>query len=122
MASQSQPNLKEAEALIIGRAWKDEAFRKEFLGDPRAAIEKYSGQKLPPNVKVLAHESSENEIHFVIPQKPASFSQDELTDADLEKVAGGEFFVTAAVISAISAVTAASVSVANDQTRSRGGW
>jgi hypothetical protein len=112
---------KEAEALIIGRAWKDEAFKREFLGNPKATIEKYSSQKLPENVKVFAHESNENEIHFVIPKKPASVS-DELSDADLEKVAGGEFVIGIAILGAITAVATAGVSVANDQTRSRGGW
>jgi hypothetical protein len=114
-------NPKEAEALIIGRAWKDDAFRKEFLGNPKATIEKYSGQKLPETCKVFAHESNENEIHFVIPKKPAN-ANDELSDGDLEKVAGGEFVIGIAILGAVTAVATAGVSVAADQTRSRGGW
>ena len=114
-------SFREAEGLISARSLKDPAFRAEFLGNPKATIEKYSGQKLPANVKVHAHEITADTVHFVLPPVPTSKS-DELSDEDLEKVAGGEFFITAAVVTAVSAITAAGISVANDQTRSRGGW
>ena len=40
-------NRQEMELLIVQRAWKDDGFRDEFIADPKATIEKYSGQKLP---------------------------------------------------------------------------
>ena len=76
-------------ALIVQRAWKDEAFRTEFLGDPKATIEKYSRQKLPADVKIVALAKNDRTIHFLIPSKPTN--ADELTDTDLEKVAGGRW-------------------------------
>ncbi len=80
-------NRQEMESLIVQRAWKDDAFRDEFIADPKATIEKYSGQKLPAEVTILAHPEDDKTIHFVIPPKPAN--ADELSDEDLEKVAGG---------------------------------
>jgi hypothetical protein len=111
---------KEVEAAIIGRTMKDEAFRKEFLADPKATIEKYSGQKLPADVNVHAHLASPKNVHFVIPDKKAM--EGELSEADLEKVAGGEFFVTVAVLALVSGVVVGGATIANDQTRARAGW
>jgi hypothetical protein len=109
--------FKEVEQAIVAQTLKSDEFRKEFMADPRGSIEKYSGQTLPADVSVHAHENNDKELHFVIPAKP-----DELTDEDLEKVAGGEFVVGAGIIAITCAVTTAAASVANDQTRSRAGW
>ena len=93
-------------ALIVQRAWKDEAFRTKFLGDPKATIEKYSRQKLPADVKIVALAKNDRTIHFVIPSKPTN--ADELTDTDLEKVAGGIDLITGLVlISVAGAITMA---------------
>ena len=78
---------QETEKLIVERAWKDPAFHDEFVADPKATIEKYSGQKLPAEAKILANAEDDTTIHFVIPKKPAN--ADQLSDEDLEKVAGG---------------------------------
>jgi hypothetical protein len=114
----AEMTLKEMEGAISAQAMKDESFRQEFLSNPKGAIEKYSGQALPADLKVQAHENSEKELHFVLPPKVSS----ELSDEDLEKVAGGEFVVGAAIITAVSGIVTAGASIANDQTRSRAGW
>ena len=111
----------EMEALIVGRAWKDEAFRAEFTADPKATIEKYSGQKLPDELRIVALAEDDRTIHFVIPPKPAN--AEELSDEDLEKVAGGidvvltTMIVTAAVILTAGAIANSAVSTKNDH-----GW
>jgi hypothetical protein len=112
--------IKELESLIVSRSIKDESFRKEFLANPKGTIEKYSGQALPGDLRVQAHANSPNTLHFVIPDVAAM--QGELTDEDLEKVAGGEFFVTVAVVGAITAAVSGGAAIANDQTRARHGW
>ncbi len=87
---------QEMESLIVQRAWKDDGFRNEFIADPKATIEKYSGQKLPAEYKVVAHAEDDKTVHFVIPPKPAN--TDELSDEDLEKVAGGVDLITGIAI------------------------
>jgi len=114
----AEMTLKEVEGAIAAQAMKDESFRQEFMSNPKGTIEKYSGQPLPADVKIVAHENSEKELHFVLPPKVSS----ELSDEDLEKVAGGEFVIGAAVITVISGLVSAGASIANDQTRSRAGW
>ena len=86
---------QEMESLIVQRAWKDDAFRAEFVSDPKGTIEKYTGQKLPAELRIVALAEDEKTIHFVIPPKPAN--ADELSDEDLEKVAGGIDVILGAV-------------------------
>jgi hypothetical protein len=123
MSTSSAPKMgrHEMDTLIIERAWKDPSFKKEFTTDPKGTIEKYSGQKLPQELVIQVHEEDAHTMHLTLPAPPPNMA--ELSDEDLERVAGGtEFVIGAAIISVISAVAAASISVANDQTRSRAGW
>lgn len=109
----SDITYKELSDAISVQALKDPNFRKELVGNPAGTFEKYSGQHM--DQKVFVHENSASELHFVL---PPAVAEGELSDDDLEKVAGGEFFIGMGVI----AVVCAGASIANDQTRSRGGW
>lgn len=79
---------KEMEQKIVALAWKDDSFRKNFVKDPKGEFEKRLGVKLPGSLKMSAHQETENALFFVIPVKPAG-KAGELSDRDLEKVAGG---------------------------------
>ena len=109
---------REMESLIVQRAWKDDTFRDEFVSDPKGTIEKYSGQKLPAELKVVALAEDDKTIHFVIPPKPAN--ADELSDEELEKVAGGIDFITAAVFAGVALGLSIGVAGAAQGTRSHG--
>lgn len=110
---------QEMETLIVERAWKDPAFHDEFVADPKATIEKYSGQKLPAEVKMVAHAEDDRTVHFVIPQKPAN--ADQLSDEDLEKVAGGIDVIVGVTFALAFAITGA-VAGANAGTKVNHGW
>lgn len=98
--SVEQLTRQDVEALIVKRAWSNEEFRQEFLADPKATIEKYGGQKLPEDLRILAHPEDDRTIHFVIPAKPVN--ADELSDEDLEKVAGGIDVGTGFIIATVA--------------------
>src|SRR6266536_2593827 len=80
---------RDLEAKIVALAWKDDEFRKKFLADPKAQFEEKLGTKLPASLRITAHEENENSLHFVIPTKPLEKPIEELSDEDLEKIAGG---------------------------------
>jgi hypothetical protein len=74
----------EAEQRIRERAEADPAFRAQLLAKPKEALEAELGVQIPDNVSVQVHEESLSEVHLVLPA-----SQEDLSDADLELVAGG---------------------------------
>ena len=111
--------LADVQERIMVQAAKDESFRNEMLADPKTAFEKYSGQKLPGDVQIAVHENTDKLINFAL---PPDLSNLELSDEDLEKVAGGEFFVTAAVVGATAGIIVGGATISNDQTRARAGW
>jgi len=72
------------------KSWEDEAFRREFLADPKKMLEREIGQKIPEGIQVQALEETGNKIYFVIPQKPALPATDGvLSEAALAQVAAG---------------------------------
>jgi hypothetical protein len=90
------------EAKIVKRCWENEEFRKEFLADPAGAFVTYL--KVPPASlrKIVIHQEEPGSWHIVLPVKPASSG--ELSEEELEVVAGG--------VSTISCVSMSIVSVA----------
>jgi len=79
---------RDLETKIIVKAWEDEAFRTRFLAEPKAMFEERLGVKLPETLTITAHAEDAEHLHFVIPAKP-DIDFDELSDEDLEKIAGG---------------------------------
>src|SRR5215472_13986621 len=95
---------QQLESALIQKCWKDPAFRKEVVSDPKGMLEKHIGQKLPEQVKIFIHEEDANTLHLSIPPAPANVT--ELSDADLEKVAGGTDVASLVLVTIASAVTA----------------
>jgi|SRR6187455_1785330 len=106
---------RELEEKIVARAWTDEEFRRKFVTDPKAQFEEHLGTKLPEAFKLTVHEETPDSLHFVIPMKPAG-NLDELSDEDLEKVAGGidmaTMLITIAAVSAVVGGTATATAAA----------
>ena len=77
---------RELEANLIAKAWQDEAFKQQLLDNPKSAIAE-AGISLPENIEVEAILETSNKFYLVIPQPPTH--QEELSDKELESVAGG---------------------------------
>ena len=80
------PTRAELDALIHNRLADDPGFRDALLANPRAAVSEMVGIPLPEIVAVDVHEESLTHVHLVI---PAQTSAGEISDKDLELVAGG---------------------------------
>jgi hypothetical protein len=102
---EAQPvTRRDLETALIEKCWKNPEFRKAVVSDPKGMIERHTGQELPPHLKIFIHEEDSNTLHLTIPLSPTNVT--ELSDADLEKVAGG----TEVVISLVSVmVTTAAI-------------
>jgi hypothetical protein len=80
---------RDIEARFVARAWQDEAFKQELLRDPKAVVERELGITIPAGVNIRLHEETPTELHFVLPLDPARAGV-ELSDAELDAVAGGK--------------------------------
>jgi hypothetical protein len=76
---------QDLETKIVQRSLEDDGFRNELIADPAGAFGKYlqvPADRLP---QIVLHEETAGTWHIVLPAKTASA----LSDADLERVAGG---------------------------------
>jgi hypothetical protein len=106
MASAASARL-DLEAALIKKCWQEPDFRKQVVADPKGMLEKATGQKLPDNVKIFIHEEDRSTLHLSIP--PAPKNMNELSDEDLERVAGGTELVlgTTLIMAATMGIAAA---------------
>jgi Nitrile hydratase, alpha chain len=79
----------EVERRIVQRSLQDDALRQRLLADPRAAVEEELGTRLPEEVRVVAVEETADTIYLVLPSASAAGEGGELSDQELEAVAGG---------------------------------
>lgn len=78
------------ERRIVQRSLEDDAFRRLLLADPRAAVERELGARLPPEVRVQVVEETADTVYLVVPPASQAGAEDgELSDSQLESVAGG---------------------------------
>ena len=68
---------------IIAKCWADESFKNQLLADTMATL-KAEGAELPAGLTVKAVENTDKVFHLVIPAQLT-----DLSDDDLDKVAGG---------------------------------
>ena len=90
------------ETRLIEKCWKEPGFRKQVLADPKGAFERQLGHPLPADLRVVIHEDSANTINLTLPPMPARAV--ELSEDELERVAGGtEFVGVLAVVTTVMA-------------------
>jgi hypothetical protein len=115
MPEQKKPmGRKEFEAKIVKKAWEDAAFKNQLLANPKSVIEKelqsvQMGVKLPASIKVKVVEETADTIYLVLPRNPKEVTGKELSDSELEAVAGGTITVVAVGIAAVTVNTGANV-------------
>lgn len=86
---------KEQEILqqVISEAWSNPTFKEELIASPQEAVKKLTGETFTlPEGKTLevCDQSKSGVLYLNIPEQP-NLDNVELTDAQLEIVAGGGF-------------------------------
>ena len=77
-----------AEAPSRG-AWRTRISGRRLLEDPKGTFEQELGTRLPEGVRIRVVEESAQTIYLVLPSASAVGEDEELSDQDLEAVAGG---------------------------------
>jgi hypothetical protein len=75
------------EAKIVKRCWDDEEFHREFIADPKGVFVKYLQVPASSLPQIVVHQEAPGSWHIVLLARPADAN--ELSEEDLEKVAGG---------------------------------
>jgi hypothetical protein len=89
MSEQNTLTRNELEAKIIARAWQDEAFKQELLSNPKAVFSQEIGHSIPDEVEIRVIEENPTTLYMVLPMKPVAAADSELSEEQLEAVAGG---------------------------------
>jgi hypothetical protein len=84
-----QTTRRDVELQLIEKAWKEDAFRQALRTDPRGAVERALGGKLPGGIQVKVVEETANTFYLVLPANPDRAPAGQLSDKQLEAVAGG---------------------------------
>jgi hypothetical protein len=85
-------NRQEIIQQVISKAWEDARFREELVADPVNVIERLTGSKIVlPEGKtlVIADQTDKSKIYVSIPSEPEMENM-ELTEDQLESIAGGK--------------------------------
>lgn len=85
---------------IVAQAWKDEKFKKRLIAEP-ASVLRERGLDVPTGVQLRVVENTDRLVHLTIPAKSRN---GELSDAELEGVAGGFIGKIAQAVNAFAMV------------------
>lgn len=79
----------DVERRLVERSLQDDDFRRRLLEDPRSTVEQELGARLPEGIRVVAVEETSDTIYLVLPSASPAGQGGELSDRELESVAGG---------------------------------
>ncbi len=81
---------QEIEALIVAKAWKDDAYKQKLLSNPKAIFEQELGVELAQEIRIQVLEENFTSLYFVLPVNPmVVFKKIDLSEEELEVVAAG---------------------------------
>jgi len=80
---------QQLEQKLIEKAMKDESFRKQLIENPVIAIEAETGMKISELMKIKVMEEYPDTVYLILPQNSVQNTEMELSEAELESVAGG---------------------------------
>jgi hypothetical protein len=82
---------------IISKCWKDSAFKKRFLSDPKGVLKEHAIE-IPPNVQVKVVENTADQLYITLPPSPQASGR-EMSDAQLDQVSGGTLTLSSSTLS-----------------------
>lgn len=118
-----EARITEMKAEIPQKAATDPEFREALVASPRATIEKYYGfpEGMLTEINIQIFEEAPESIGLVIPPPPSTDGE-ELTEDQLEAIAGGAAFTVAGTVAVGKVVAKAVVKAGVTHGIRRSGW
>lgn len=82
----TEEKIQEVAKAIHDKSMADMEFRARFKTDPNAVVEELSGLQLPAEFKINVVDTEDADLTIALP----AIETDELSDTELEAVAGGK--------------------------------
>lgn len=82
-------------ADLVTKCWEDEKFKNQLLNDSKKTVNEFTDNKfsLPENMVLKVEDQTNKNLIFLnIPKKP-NFDSIQLSDEELESIAGGDFLL-----------------------------
>jgi len=83
----NEKTIQDVADKVIGKATTDAGFRRLALADPKAAIAQFNNEPIPESFSIRLVDNAGANLTMVLP--PMAKAEGELSDRDLEQVAGG---------------------------------
>jgi len=83
----NKPNRAETEAKINAHAWKDPAFKKKLLSNPKTALQEMGMTQIPNDLKVDVVKEEKNHWCIVLHEPPKN--RHDLSEDELKTASGG---------------------------------
>ncbi len=100
--SETTKTRNDIEKELVLKAWEDEEFKQRLVSDPKAAITEMFGVEIPDAIDVKVVEEDLQTLYVRLPMKPVG--EDELTDEQLEAIAGGACIPVGAALGAVAVI------------------
>ena len=82
----TQEKVESTLKSVVEKAQEDAAFREKLKSSPKEALEAEAGEMIPEFIRIAVVDQNDADIVITLPK----VQSDELSDADLEQVAGGK--------------------------------
>ena len=82
----TQEKIETTLQSVVEKAQEDAAFREKLKSSPKEALEAEAGEMIPEFIRIAIVDQNDADIVITLPK----VQSDELSDADLEQVAGGK--------------------------------
>jgi hypothetical protein len=102
MSEESPQRSRETiERELSAKAWQDDAFLEELRRNPKAVIAREYGVQVPDTLNLKVIEETPDTLYIRLSNNPANF---ELSDEQLEQVAGGEVLLIPGLFQPITTI------------------